>query len=909
MKFIFAKFVGYIGFYNGLGLDKVEIDFSRSTHNIILISGINGCGKSTLMNALNIFPDSSSDFVPNKDAIKELSLIDREGNRYDIHIESLADAKGGRKTTKAFIRKNGAELNENGNVSSYKEIVYNEFELDSNFLSLTKLSSTSRGLGDKKPAERKRFVSNIISNLEVYNKIFATLKKKSTIFKSHINTLHTKIENVGAKNQLESQLTSLYNREGQLNDQIISINNEIVSIQAKTTLDEDEVNSIKSLNESLESSKNDLEKCVSSIELMEHETKIKRNDIEERLASDQKLYNQYSTDYAEASTRWKGLSSQLQTTTDMIQSLKADVQTSDTLDNGLEDKYNKSIQEMHSIEAQLKTHGIPLDINLIYELSNLINFYSKFIESVDKFYDGIESADQIDYIINRYNKDDYNNYLKQIDDLTNKINANQDEMKDIQSQLKILATLDNRPKDCSIDKCPFISEAISLKKKLNNEHRDIVYRLSVLQRENLKYSDNISEIQEKIDLYRSSVSKRTEYEYLRDGVLEFKDSFIKFDEDNLADISLLNTQLCNMSLFNKQRDPRRLIDGLNYLKYYESISKENEILSVQYESYKEKMKLIESTNAKISQLESDKDKLLKDVSNAKSNMDNLKQLIDQLDNNIAKESRYKYLYDEFNKINLNINDIKSKLAIYENKSSKALEATTKIQDYKNEINELTNALQPIIDTISRIKGQLTLLDSYYQEYNGYSEKYNYIEILKKYCSPTGGGIQTVFMQLYMSKTLKLSNQLLSMLFNGEYQLLDFIINESEFRIPFIGGGMPVDDISSGSNSQICIMSMIINLVLLNQASSKYNIAQLDEIDESLDPYNRSQFVNVLYQIINILQIDQLFVIAQSLEVDSANCDIIKLKTYNNTDESSKYDGNIIYDYDIEFKKSLSKTLM
>ena len=907
MRFIFAKFVGYIGFYNGLGLDKVEIDFSRSTHNIILISGINGCGKSTLMNALNIFPDSSSDFVPNKDAIKELSLIDREGNQYDIHIESLADAKGGRKTTKAFIRKNGTELNENGNVSSYKDIVYNEFDLDSNFLSLTKLSSTSRGLGDKKPAERKRFVSNIISNLEVYNKIFVTLKKKSTIFKSHINTLHTKIENVGTKDQLESQLVSLHNREGQLNDQIISINNEIVSIQAKATLDEDEVNSIKSLNESLESAKNDLSKCVSSMELMEHETKIKQNDIEERLASDQKLYNQYSTDYAEASTRWKALSSQLQTTTDMIQSLKADIQTSDTLDNGLEDKYNKLTQEMHSIEAQLKTHGIPLDTNLVYELSNLINFYSKFTDSVDKFYDGIESADQIDYIINKYNQNDYNNYLIQIDNISNQIKEKQDKIKETQNQIATLSILDNRPKKCNIDNCPFISDAIKLKKDLGN--CDLVHKLSKIQEDIIKLSDNISEIQGKIDLYRSSVSKRTEYEYLRDSVLEFKDSFIKFGEDNLADISFLNTQLCNMSLFNKQRDPRRLIDGLNYLKSYESISKEDEILAVQYESYKEKMKLIESTNAKISQLEYNKDKLLKDVSNAKSNMDNLKQLIDQLDINIAKESGYKYLHDEFNKINLNINDIESKLAIYENKSSKALEATAKIQGYKNNINELTNALQPITDAISRIKGQLTLLDSYYQEYNEYSEKYNYIEILKKYCSPTGGGIQTVFMQLYMSKTLELSNQLLSMLFNGEYQLLDFVINESEFRIPFIGGGMPVDDISSGSNSQICIMSMIINLVLLNQASSKYNIAQLDEIDESLDPYNRSQFVNVLYQIINILQIDQLFVIAQSLEVDSANCDIIKLKTYNNTDESSKYDGNIIYDYDTEFKKSLSKTLI
>ena len=173
-----------------------------------------------------------------------------------------------------------------------------------------------------------------------------------------------------------------------------------------------------------------------------------------------------------------------------------------------------------------------------------------------------------------------------------------------------------------------------------------------------------------------------------------------------------------------------------------------------------------------------------------------------------------------------------------------------------------------------------------------------MEVLKKYCSPTGCGIQVLFIHLYMAKTLELCNQILSMLFNGEYRLLDFVINQNEFRIPFIGNGLPVDDISSGSESQICMMSMIINLVLLHQASTKFNICRLDEIDAPLDYYNRAGFVNVLYQIIVILNIDQLFIISHNTELDASIADVIKLK-YNSNEygnESTDSNSNIIFDY-------------
>ena len=201
----------------------------------------------------------------------------------------------------------------------------------------------------------------------------------------------------------------------------------------------------------------------------------------------------------------------------------------------------------------------------------------------------------------------------------------------------------------------------------------------------------------------------------------------------------------------------------------------------------------------------------------------------------------------------------------------------------------------VVTEISTISGQLTLLDSYYSEYDEYNHSYRIIETLKKYCSPTGGGIQTLFMQLYMSKTKELANEVLAMLFNGSYQLLDFIINENEFRIPFIGEGLPVDDISSGSSAQISMMSMIINLVLLHQGSSKFNIARLDEVNAALDAYNNSLFVPIIQHCMSILNIEQLFMISHSTETDISFADIIKLKGYDNY-ESFGNGSNIIGDY-------------
>ena len=389
---------------------------------------------------------------------------------------------------------------------------------------------------------------------------------------------------------------------------------------------------------------------------------------------------------------------------------------------------------------------------------------------------------------------------------------------------------------------------------------------------------------------------------IRSDIEDYKELLECFNVIELIDSDLFYKAISSGSPFNKQRDTRKLLDVLNNLKAYESEEKIFNILEVEYNSFKEKQDMIQKNESKIANKEKELSDLSIKVMELKKQKDSYDELVSSLTESLQSQQEY---MNEISKRNTQIeilSPIVERLEKIQGKSSDSVKSILQINEMKNKIDSLNIELQPIDRDIQNISGQLTLLDSYYQEYELYKEKYNIIETLKKYCSPTGGGIQTIFMQLYMSKTLELSNQVLQMIFGGEYRLLDFVINQNEFRIPFVGLGMPVDDISSGSTSQICMMGMAINLVLFHQASTKFNIARLDEIDSGLSTKNRYEFVSALYSIVEILGIDQLFIISHSLETDTSMVDIIKLKSDSEYSEDRLL-GNVIWNYDEEVKTS------
>lgn len=895
MRYIYACFKNYIGFYNGLGLEKLEIDLSKSRNNIILISGINGCGKSTLMNSLNPFPDPSSSYVPKRNAEKILTLIDG-GDTFHIRITSPCDANGNRKVTKAFISKNGLELNENGNISSYKEIIFSEFELDSNFEALSRLSSTDRGLGDKSPATRKKYASNIIDNLEAYNNMYKTLNKKSLIFKSHINNLHTKIQNIGMKDNLEITLNSLKKKEEELNEKIINLNNQIISIQTKYSINQDEADQIRKIKDDYDKSKSIIDSLKNQLNLLIHKTHINEDEIESKYNTDKELLNSYDSKIIELNSLWQDKSNRANADNESIISLQAELSSyENSLDDQLEKKYNESSNKIGIINSSLRGLNIDSNVDLIFPLMSVINFYQKFINQIENLYNDI-TQDHLNYIIYHYDPNMINNIQQQLDETFILIDKAKSDSEIIRQKMNKISVLSDRPKECNIDNCPFISDALNVKKLLGKI--DIEKELSRLLDLQMDLSKKVTELNEKIDYYHFCNSKRLEYDEIIKGITE-NSTYLSLFHSCLINFDQLNKMIYNMNSFNDQKDPRKLIDGLNLLKELESEQKINSELKISFDAYKDKLNMINSQQDLLNKLQESRSNLLKEIADLRSNISNYESLKDTLKNNLNTETEYITIYHQYLDSKAVLDNLEIELNKIEKKSSEALNSINLIQGYQATINNLKSELEPVKKDISYIAGQLTLLESYYSEYNMYNEKYNIIETIKKYCNPTKGGIQTLFMQLYMGDTMRLSNEVLSLIFKGQYSLLPFEINESEFRIPFIGGGLPVDDISSGSNSQICMMGMIINLVLLYQASTKFNIANLDEIDLGLDSRNRLEFTQVLHSVVSILHIEQLFIISHSVELDSSNTDIIRLKTYEDFDNNQTNIGNIIYDYSKE----------
>ena len=113
MKYLHCKFINYIGIYNGMGLTEISIDFTKCIHNIVLITGRNGSGKSTIMDHLNPFPDSSTSFISEKTAEKHLE----RRNSLRKELEDLQD-----KETKLIQKQAPMEAD----LSSKKKLIEDE---------------------------------------------------------------------------------------------------------------------------------------------------------------------------------------------------------------------------------------------------------------------------------------------------------------------------------------------------------------------------------------------------------------------------------------------------------------------------------------------------------------------------------------------------------------------------------------------------------------------------------------------------------------------------------------------------------------------------------------------------------------------------------------------------------------
>ena len=867
------KLVNYGGIYNGMGLYQIEIDFTKCRNRIILIKGDNGTGKSTIENALKPLPDDNTAFISGKDASKEIEYIDEDtGIIYSINF--IHECKGSSRTTKGYFRKivngNVLEMNPSGNITGCKDIIYEELQLDPNYITLTQLSNTKRGIADLRPAERKRYVNAILSSTDVYNDMYKKLSKKASTYKGMMSSIVSKLDNIGNIAQLQQSIKAIEEKISEA-EKMIEQYTEVINKEKGMLHSIDEDNK---LSEQIEYLNNTIKEYTT-----------KKNDIELKL---RKIYSNYPnmTSLEINADLLDKMNSDLINITNKITALKSRA-------NVLLESRQNDADELQAKTSKLKSINSGNSLSEIKQIKNKISSRKKEIESrwgnivdlntitIDEFmsaYDTIQNIRELSNIDivpeNQINKE-YIHVTKQIQEIDIEIESIINDRNIIDAAEDKLTILEQRPSKCSIDNCPFIADALKAKsiidnmqshthtlKELNSEKDILQNRLNTLdmnkQIVNIYKSNSriLRKINLGLDTYDSCISN------------------IKYNIGNI--IAVLNG----------------IIEYTNDLDEYKKIDKTLIEIENKYHSLSAQEDFINM--------------IMEDINRLQKQLDNDTNEIDSINTNIEQLQK---TYNEINtllEISTTVFECRSSLSecndairilndeINENKTNidKIQKLNSDIEKLNINISELKEQLKPLRKDRDTLEYKLNISNEYNKELEEYKAMYTKIDTLKYYCSPTTG-IQLLFANMYLSKIMDNANNILRNLFNGVFALLPLVITETEFKIPVaVNGGINHDDITSMSSAQISLISMIISISLLSQTSTKLNIIVGDEIDAPFDSENRREFINILTQLMTLIKSSQCVLISHNSEISMTGCDVILLKC----DNDIVSEGNIIWSY-------------
>ena len=895
MRYKSIELVNYAGIYNGMGLNQIKIDFTNCISNKIIIRGSNGSGKSTLMNAININPDSNDKFISGLEARKTLVLLDGECEYIIRYIHPITNT--GRGTTKGYISKNingqYIELNPNGNISSCKEILYDEFGFDSSFISLSQLSSEDRGLVDKKPAERKKLVSSITNSMDTFNAIYKFMSKKITSLKSIINNISAKIDMIGDENKLRISIDSISSRLEKLESEKNMIIETIAGIKLKisninNTLDQNnyndivnELNSLISVNKSYENEINNVLRNykIESIDKLKGFLDYINHSIIDLEYSIKSLKDSIPIKLNERNEEFK----ELQNKQEKLKSLEGDINFLELkkLINDIEIKLNEYDNIFHLMGLMnidlITKDEFESGMDILNTLLNNANVLTSTYE-MEYIKDDIYNRDKILELINSLQSNKLE--LQRLIDQKSKLDA---EFILVQSKRELAKELLNRPKECQINDCVYIANAynaniefpeerlVSLSNQINDIDNAIKDLNIIINRSNIaldirRYIGNIER-----DLNSKLLNKLP----LRK---DFRETFL--------------SRVVELDPFKDITDLYEFIDCGNMIEEYKLLSKQLELYKSEYKIYESKNDIIESILSDINTLQSKTDKLSLEIDqNNALILDKEKSLLELNDVKSILDSILNKYESEYIPNKNRITELSDVKSILDSDAQKLPDLNNNLITLQNEFNNVNNTIKELSNQLQALNHSLIMINEYKIELNQYNHEYQLISKLRYYASPNTG-IQSIFIGIFMNKILSNANQLLGLLFNGEFVLEPFIVNESEFRIPAIGSGLRHDDISSMSTAQKSAIALIISFALLNQSSTKYNIICLDEMDGGMDTINRSNFILLLDRIMNMLHCEQAFIISHNNELDTSLCDIIALKNYS----SEIINGNIIWKY-------------
>ena len=876
MKLLSIRLENYIGIYNGRGDNILEVDLSQSTSNIVIIRGSNGSGKSTLLKALSPLQDDNNAIIPGLEGKKTLRYL-YNGEVYEILYVHPVKTDGSRGQVKMQVYKgmNRGELNPTWNVTSGKDIIFDLFNLDANFLTLSQLSSEDRGLADKKPAERKKFVNSIINGIEVYNNMYKVITKKYSTFKNLISTISSKINQIGNIEELNARYNNISRQVEDVSRERDKAVIEASKIDAEIGIltRDNNLEEFYKINEEIRENLDYIRASKSQVinlskgELTSENLNELKDIIDNSLHAFDKDISKWKSEEAVAKVKIENISREKDET---FNSLQTKITKRGTLlDGGFSDSDLTLYKETKDKIAELENdiNGLNSSIKNLSEAEALVNAMEMIVPVLDSLYNGLDATtkkEKYDFVKTTLDND--GKYVDQTIELTRTYNEVSRTVTELESEIlayEILfdkaKSLALRPKDCKIDDCSFVKEAIEASSKHPEK------RINDINKEIDESNKLLKSLEKDIESYKELYDFNKRFTNLHGMVLSFRKLLEKSPVNYIIDPYQLLASLDHMeNLMIDFNQIRGIFNIITTKSNYEEI----------IESLKEPAAKYEANKPLIDELDSDIASLKDKLSTISLQLTTENESIDEITNNISITefrmevyTKCKSLVDECIGLEERNNELQSQINSLSDIAFKVKDLETRMDEAKSRADRLNNDLNAILSERDKIASSKTLLEDYIRDLELYNKNFSILETIRYYLSPTTG-IQTVFMRTYMGNIILKANELLSLIFNGQFIIQPFVINEAEFRIPCLGNGLVNDDISSMSTSQICMISMILSFAILSNSSTDYNILKLDEIDGGLDTENRIQFIGLLKQLITMVGCEQCFLISHNMEYDA-----------------------------------------
>jgi DNA repair exonuclease SbcCD ATPase subunit len=907
MRITYIRLKNFVGIRAGLGSPDFELDLGEEGNLFVMLSGKNGSGKTSILSALHPFAGTQdvrkSPVAEDSEAYKEVRITDGDDKYVIKHFYT-------KKAHQSYIEMNGEELNGNGGVKTFEEIVWEKLGCSKEYARIGRLGSNVSSFIDLPTAQRKEYVSeNFLPNIDDYLTAFKNVKEKHNAMKTQVKYVSdqlSKLDDAAVLEQLkatsEARLAELRAEEVRLSEEAASDTALAADLRDRASKLAGKASEHKRCQAEMDLAAARMDELLSEYPML---ADCDREKAEAALAKAEERAESRSSEHAVKCSEIKSASERYGEARAAEEKREASLKRVGATGKSLAGM--ESLREEISgklAEAKRSLKSAPKDVRVLEgvdskSLSALASQLKSFREFIAKLKSEIPEEEREEVLslfpLGFGVKEVTRNSLavrRCVETASKGLSEATGVLKEQNAGLVHLETLEKRPGACKIDSCAFIKKAL--------EFRDIVEAISeteatvALWRESLREAKAEDDKWELIKGLVSALDNRVDYMLVHEGLLTklglwdsvstvarawaLSSSATDAELDRMFDVWPVLTRVTLQEEVRAETDRlERLDEQIEAVRASESASEEIRGELAEARAARE------SWEQEHASLVAQRDLIMNKLTIARLRVHSLQKFIDITDEAARAATENAALVKSAGK--------------WQQLTEKAAEHETRASAARKSVVKLVQEMDPIRKAIRDVDLRLSKRAEFEATLASLQETFQHYELIRKALDPAKG-IPLFFVQEYLKRTRDICNSLLKAACGDALRIHCFDLSEKDFLIKVATqDGQLLEDVKLASQGEVALVTIALSLSMIEQSMARYNVLSLDELDGPLDVDNRKGFVEMVRTMADRLGIEQIFVISHNgvFEQEVADMVLLRGSNYDDEDESVTDGKRVLYD--------------